>query len=193
MAKKGRKRAGTKRKSHARAHSTRKRGGRRSHHAFGINPRLFSLRGVAARAKDGLIVLGGQWVAARTAEQVSGRLLPASFKTSSPLAAAAAANLVGAVVASVVADSVVPRMAGLLALGAWSQAWANTLAQTDAGYKLLVGEPNKIAPAAAQIAGYAGGARARVAGYAPDRRRLAGYAQDMNVASMGAAGAGMGF
>lgn len=155
---------------------------------------LFSMRGIAGQAKDGLIVLGGQWLTARAAEQVSMRVLPDSFKTSSPLAASAAANLVGAIVTAVVARQVLPRQAATISIGGWSQAWANTIAQTDAGYKLLIGgSASKTPSGAAQIAGYAGGARARIAGYAADRRRLSGYAQNMDTAGMASAGTGMGF
>lgn len=191
--KKGRKRAG--KRSGARAHINRPKAHkrRRSGGRFGRNPAM-SLRGVVLEpAKVGLTVVAGQWVAARVAEQVALRVVPDSFKTSSPLASTAVANLVAAIVTTLAARQFVPRHAAIAAAGAYSQAIVNTVGSTDWGNRILSGNFRSTPPAAAAIAGYASGSRARVSGYAADRTRLTGYAREMNTAGFAAAGAGMGF
>lgn len=131
---------------------------------YSRNP-SFSIRGVMGVAMEGGIIVAGQWGTARIAELVSGKLIPASLSTRSPLAATAVANVVAAVGTSLIARKAAPRYARLLSAAAWAQAITSTLSATQVGARLLSG--NFAAPVAAASAASA------TAGYA--RRNLNGY------------------
>lgn len=141
------------------------------------------------------MIVVGQWGTARVAERVVG-FLPSSLVTKSPLAGAAIANGAAALATSMLGRYIWPKYSRLLAAAAWAQAITSTVGSTATGARILSG--NFAAPSAAVtagaggVAGYASGARARLAGYASGYNVTAGRAPGMSgYTGEVAAGAGM--